>query len=505
MKTKTSSIVLGTVLLAALFPSCNAPRPPVLPADSFPLGASDLVETRSVREIRPGLTHVHIERGIWEPNAPLERPYTLYTEPTLDQASLAEVRACLEQSGYEVQERSAFYPSDSTWHYQLTAGEFKNEYEAKNTLNGLPCADRVRSGPLATLPTWDRGPYSLHIAIIDPKKYEGKIVSEWSHRAWRSSPMELALKHNAPVAINSVLFEYTENGIAGIPSGLSIVQGKWRREAGVPSWDDLVFIENTEEEGIKIALQSSQEAPPMPEFMWGKEKRARLDGINRMPYRNNELVAMQWPVWATSRFLLEHPSTVLGYDVLIGQIKADGTLYAGIVDDRDPTDGDAFLMDGDRGLILMATGKKRAILREAMASETSVGLDLRVAHRPGLNVFETHGILVRDSVRVPLWGYDAPYPRFAHSSIGWDSDGKIYLFSSLHGTPSDPRVAISPNELADVALFLGLTHLVALSGNVNSASMVVEGKCVENPDQSLFDEDRRVAEALLVVDNPSGG
>jgi len=499
MKKKTCSFVLGVAFLTAIFPSCTASRKADLPRDPFPLGAADLVEVRSVQAIRPGITHLHVERGTWGPDGPPQSPYTMRTEPTQDRASLAPIRKCLEQAGYAVQERSVAHASDPVPYYQLTAGEFKDEYWTRRALEELTCAEKLDAAPLALEPTWDRGPYSLHVAIIDPKKYRGKIVSEWSRRAWRASPMELALKHNASVAVNSVFFEYSENGIAGIPSGLSIVQGEWRREGRMPSWDALVFIENTED-GIEIALGTPLDAPPMPEFSWGDGKIAKIDGINRMPSRHNEFVAMKMSVWATSRFSRQPPSEALGYDVVCAQIKSDGTLSYGVVDERDPTDGDSFLTADATDIVLMATGRKRAILHEAMKSGAPVHIDLKVAGRPGLNVFETHDILVRDGVPVPLWGYDAPLPRWAHSSIGWDAEGKIYLFSSLHGTPANPRVAVSPSEITEVALFLGLTNLVGLTGDVNAASMVIEGRDVEAPELSLFEEDRRVAEVILVVD-----
>jgi len=470
-----------------------------LPPKGFPLGRPDLVETRTIKELRPGLTHVHVERGAWPNEGPPKT--TLTSAPQQDKTLLAPVRSCLEKAGYTVHEHQLYRTADAAPYYILFAGEFEGGEEARQALRELPCATDLWIGNPAYFRDWDTGPWVLDIVIVDPEVYHGKVVSAWSGKAWRESPLELARKHNAVVATNGSFFEYSDDGINGVPTGISISQGQWHHEPQAPEQRaPMLFIENTAS-GPRLSIGSNADAPPFPEFKWtGKgiggsagAKSIKLDGIDRMP-RDNELVVMRERVVATSplsHFIPPH--------ILLMQIGKDGYLAPGVI----PNDG----------LVLMATGSKQGILQEAVAAKKPVELDLSVPGRPGLNAFYVTPTLVKNGQPTPRdWGA-SPSPnsqrRMARTAIGADAGGKIYLISvdgsGAYLLPAGSPVGANMDELREVAQFLGLTNAANLDGGGSSTSMVIEGKTMGYDTAfhmtTPYDDDRRVGDAVLIIDD----
>jgi len=90
-----------------------------LPQSPFPLGRADLAETRTVRELRPGLMHVHVERGTWPKEGP---PKYAFLKPAKQPPS--EFRACMEHAGYSVREHRFAWSEGEEPLPILIAGEF---------------------------------------------------------------------------------------------------------------------------------------------------------------------------------------------------------------------------------------------------------------------------------------------------------------------------------------------------------------------------------------------
>jgi len=465
-------------LLGFLAASCSSPKDP-LPAGPLPLGRADLVEKRTVKELRPGLTHVHIERGAWPKEGP---PKYVFINPQ-DQEP-AKFRVCMEQAGYTVREHHIFWWSSHELRSLLVAGEFDTEEKARQAARQVSCAVDI-SNP-AKLSDWDTGPFVLDIVVVDPKVYRGKVVSAWSGKAWRESPLELARKHNAVVAVNGSWFEYSVSEIAGVPTGISIVQGEWHHEPNTRLKG--VYVENKDGE---ITLSINEAPPPLPEFKYAGNKSIVLDGIDRMP-RENELVAMRPAIVDTSP--LSHATPP---HILMRQIGDDGYL-AGRASWRE-------YLRHPSGLVLMATGDKQAVLVEAGDSGEPVELDLGVPGRPGLNAWYTAHPLVRDGVSNPeLSAY-----RLSHTVIGADAEGRIYVISADGSDPDTVHrggpIGVSDNELATISQFLGLVNAANLDGGGRSVSMVIDGKVLSYDNDvyltTPYDDDRRVGDAVLIIDD----
>jgi len=475
---------IGVLLPVGLTIAFSAPVD--LPKEGFPLGRADLAETRTVRELRPGVTYVHVERGGWGPEGPPKM--TVVSAPQRDSTLLSEFRSCLEGAGYTLREHRLGRSFGEATYHMLSAGEFRSGEEARQVARQVSCPVYI-ANPVY-FPDWDTGPWTLDIVIVDPKVYRGKVVSAWSGMGWRASPLELSRQYDAVAAINGSWFEYSLDGINGVPSGISIVQGEWHSEP-YPNQTWKVYIENTEE-GAKLWIGT--DAPPPPEFHYADGKSVPLEGVDRMP-KENELVAMRADVVRTSPPSHGYPPGVLPL-----QIGEDGYL------------GRDIFHKG--GLVLMATGTKQAVLEEALAAKKPVTLDLRIPGRPGLNALYTaHPLILNgQSARWEDWG-DPPNPnlmrRMARTAIGADAEGRIYLISidgaGSYFLPEIGPIGVNMDELEDVARFLGLVDAANLDSGGSSSVMVVEGEVLGHYlDYHLFgagDDDRRVGDAVLIVDD----
>jgi len=451
-----------------------------LPSSGFPLGRPNLPEVRTVKELRPGLTHVHVERGSWGPEGPPKWAFMVQAD---DEAALAPTRDCLERAGYTVREHHFEGEGYSKPYYALFAGEFDTPEDVIKAARAIPCP--VQFGNPADFPHWDTGPWTIDIVIVDPKVYRGKVVSAWSGTAWRSSPLELAIERNAVVATNGSFFEFSEENIAGIPTGISIVEGTWHHEPQPPDHRaPMLFLDNDPQKGTSLYIGSNAEAPAFPEFKWANGKSVKLDGIDRMP-KDNELVVIQSEIWARSPL-----SHYVPPHIKARQLLDDGYLSYGISWES-----------GD--LILMATGSKQAILDEAMGAPTE--LELSVPEKPGLNAWYVTPVFMRNGQRV--FTTTGNFNRLSRTAIGADAEGKIYLIS-VDGTrvlAKNSRFGVTLAELHKIVESLGLVNAANLDGGPSSTSMVVEGKVMGNQTElylnTPYTDRRRVGDVVLIIDD----
>jgi len=456
------------------------------PSAGFPLGQAGLVETRKVTKLRPGLTHLHVERGSWGEDGPPKE--SLIAGPSQDRVALTKIQICLEQSGYVVREHRLPVGNNAAPYFFLSAGEFEDIEAVKQAARKLPCDVQVGhlSNP-AYFTDWDTGPWTIDIVVIDPKRYRGKIVSAWSGTALRESPLEMARKRGAVVAINGSFFEYSIDEIAGVPTGISIVEGAWHHEAQPPEHRASVLFLDNDRVGVpSLYVGSTADAPAFPQLKWADGKSTPLNGLDRMP-KDNELVAMRPTVAMTAPISHGVPAHITAM-----QVGVDGHLSRG------------FYYDGV-GLVLLATGTKQSILEEAFKAPEPVELDLRVAGRPGLNAWYVTPVLMQDGKPTVLRD-DHYLSRTARTAIGADAEGKVYLISVDGARLIRPnsRYGVSLAELQAIAQFLGLTNAGNLDGGPNSTSMVIEGKLMGHDTDghmaTPYDDDRRVADMILVID-----
>jgi len=270
-----------------------------------------------------------------------------------------------------------------------------------------------------------------------------------------------------------------------MPYAIPIMEGEWRnlhRPQEDPT--SIIYIDNDPNGGTNFYFDD--EAPPTPEFKWAGGKSIKLDGVDRGP-KDDELIVMRYPLWKTGGYSHGHPDYITAM-----QIHTNGHLLPGAY------------FHGP-GLILMATGSKRAILEEAFASGQPVEMDLRVAGRPGLNALMAPTVFIKGRQSMP---FRSRLDRLPYTTIGSDAEGRIYLIVA-DGVPflrpKNGPIGIHTDETNAVVHFLGLTNASNLDGGDGSTSMVVEGKLLGHfPDYHLtteYDDDRRVGDVVLVIDD----
>jgi len=123
-------------------------------------------------------------------------------------------------------------------------------------------------------------------------------------------------------------------------------------------------------------------------------------------------------------------------------------------------------------------------------------LDLSTQGRLGLNALYTACPLIIDGKRQPIWYHD----RNALTTIGADPNGKIYLIVASETTVLFDSIGLTYTELRDIAEHFGLNNFVAMDGGWRSTSMVIEGKIIGEPDMQIQDEERRVGDHILIID-----
>jgi len=474
-------------LLGLLSGTLSASESALLPEAEFPLGRMQLPETRTERTIRPGVTHIHVERG-W----PLAGDQWAIVSGWLTEQSVVDsLRACLQRSGLRVQEDWFQAPLGDEKYCFLSAGDFFSRKEATEVLAKLTCGGPLQVRHRASLLSWTTGPWSFDIIIIDPAHYQGRIVA--AREPSLMSTSGIVRKHHGVVGINGSLFDgYVRPGFPAceLPrsSGSSIIQGQWYNEA-----DDgpVLFVEN-ENGRSRLWIEQPQTSIPVPEVKWADGKASPLTGINRSPRTANELIAMRAEI-----FEYWQKTETIPDESLFVQVSKDGSL--------------ARFSEAQQlapeNLVLLGTGHWREKLGTALENRERINLSLEVRGRLGLNAFRGGPILVKAGVPVrdDWW-----HPRSARTAVGVDAQGKIYLLV-IDGNQYEPSeggrggsIGASISELREVMYFLGAVNALPLSGG-GSSVMVINGEVVNRPYEPLASEENRrveraVLDALLLVD-----
>jgi len=480
-----AKVVLSLGVFSA---SSLASEGPLLPEAEFPLGRIELPEKRTEKAICPGVTYIHVERG----QPLLDNNWAIFASNLTDKSVVESLKAELQQSGLRVQEDWFQGPLRSERYWFLSAGDFSSRAEATEGLAKLTCRGPLQVRHRASLPSWAAGPWTFDIVIIDPSKYEGRIIS--AREPSLTSVSEIARKHHAMVGINASFFNsYTRPGsqVRELPNvvGTSIIQGEWYNE---PDDGPVVFIENDEAAGPQLWVEQPHSSIPVPIIKWADGKTVALTGINRAPRAMNELIAMRPEIFEYWQTIDELPT-----ELLCVRVSKKGDL-ARFSQAQELTPED---------LVLLGAGCWKAKLEAALANSEGVGISLEVPGRPELNAFRGVPILMRDGRAVYQ---DRREGRTSRTAIGVDAQGKIYLVT-VDGKQYEPpagsglgSVGASVSELREVMRFLGAVDAVTLDGG-GSSTMVINGEVVSHPYDSLapaghHHAERAVMDALLLVD-----
>ncbi|QKW05146.1 phosphodiester glycosidase family protein [Streptomyces sp. NA04227] len=219
-------------------PGDQGSRPVATAAAPLPLGPADLPESRTVRELAPGVTQVSIERG----RTSARDFWTVTVGTGTTEAEVAALEQRVREAGFEPRRDATAGPDprrtgDGPLGRLVRVGEYADQAAAQRTRDamaakGLPAS--VQSTGEDGHPT--TGPWSLDALVIDPKTFRGRIGSELATGIvpGRETVSALARRTNAFAAVNGGYFVIGGThqtpgpwaaGTDGDLAGVSVVRG----------------------------------------------------------------------------------------------------------------------------------------------------------------------------------------------------------------------------------------------------------------------------------------
>jgi hypothetical protein len=213
-----------------------------LPA--LPLGPGTLEETRTTRQLAPGVTHLAIERG----EASADDVWTVTAGLGTTEAEVAELESKVRAAGHEPRRDPTAGPdpagpADQPLGWLVRVGRYADRAEADTVRAEL--ADRgvsaavehtVEDGHATT------GPWSLDVLVVDPTRFTGRLRSELAGGIvpGRETVSSIAGRTGALAAVNGGFFVVGDTrttpgnwvtGTEGDPAGVSVVGGDLVSEA----------------------------------------------------------------------------------------------------------------------------------------------------------------------------------------------------------------------------------------------------------------------------------
>ncbi|MEU6661989.1 phosphodiester glycosidase family protein [Streptomyces sp. NPDC046821] len=523
--------VLATVG-ATPAPASSAPRTEPVAAASLPLGPAGLAETRTTRQLQPGVTLTRIVRGAdapalgWtvevsipsgatspDPDAP---PSALN-----DSASADQLVADLRADGFEARAekvttaRTADF-AGGTLGWRVRVGQYDAQSAANTERTRLRAAGYTGA---AVYRGWDgdatdQGPWRVDVLTIDPARFKGALKASYGPDLEnREKTSELAAAAGANAAVNAGFFVLDPKaGAPGDPAGVGVYDGRLLSEpvSGRPSL--LVRDDGTGTDITRLTWQAT---------VSGRNASLPLDGINRVPglIRNCGGTADDKP---TSLPL--HDVTCTDDDELVvfthefGKETPSGEGIEAVLDRR----GRVLSVRSPRGGALpagatsvQATGDEVARLSKL----ASVGAPLRI--RTVLK--DANGETVSPSTRTsvlnggpelvrkgaahvtvaadgmvqpgnPSFYYGWVHKRNPRTLAGTDAAGRTVLVTA--DGRSTAALGLSIPESAAVARALGLRDAINLDGG-GSTTMVTDGQVINSPSDAAGE--RPVGDALLIL------
>ncbi|MFB9466636.1 phosphodiester glycosidase family protein [Streptomyces cinereospinus] len=241
----TAACVVAATVVGSAESRPAAQRTGVVTAGELPLGPAALAETRTSREIAPGLTHIAIERGEASP----DDFWTVTVGLATNEAEAAGLESRVRAAGYEPRrDRTAGPdprgPLDRPLGWMVRVGRYAGEAAAEQAAKelaarGLPGGTVQHTGEDGHPTT---GPWSLDVLVLDPARFRGRLRSELADGIvpGRETTSAMARRTGALAAVNGGYFviggPHTAPGnwVAGTdgdPAGISVVDGVLVSEA----------------------------------------------------------------------------------------------------------------------------------------------------------------------------------------------------------------------------------------------------------------------------------
>ncbi|MBC2906446.1 phosphodiester glycosidase family protein [Streptomyces cupreus] len=232
-------LVTASIATAVATPSATA-----LPSGELPLGPATLDETRSERQVAPGVTHVAIERG--RTSADDFWTVTIGVGTTEEEAAKLEQQA--RDAGYEPRRDVTAGPdpkgpSDQPLGWMVRVGKYRDKDAAQRLADEVKAkgmTPRVQNSGEDGHET--EGPWSVDVMVIDPATFRGRLGSELGTEIvpGRETTSSVAKRTGALAAINGGYFVIDNGknapgnwltGTDGDLAGVSVVNGELVSEA----------------------------------------------------------------------------------------------------------------------------------------------------------------------------------------------------------------------------------------------------------------------------------
>ncbi|MGY1578007.1 phosphodiester glycosidase family protein [Streptomyces sp. MN13] len=239
----TAACVAAATLAATLETEPAARQTEAVTHEKLPLGSAALPETRTSRQVAPGVTHIAIERG----RESADDFWTVTIGVATSEREAAGLEAEARDAGYEPRrDRTAGQdprkPGDRPLGWMVRVGRYTDRAAADRARTEM--AARGLSGSVqhtgedghATT-----GPWSLDVLVVDPAEFHGRLRSEPASGIvpGRETTSSLARRTGALAAVNGGYFVTGDrttpgNGVAGTDgdlAGVSVVGGDLLSEA----------------------------------------------------------------------------------------------------------------------------------------------------------------------------------------------------------------------------------------------------------------------------------
>ncbi len=276
--------LLAVILLVVLgfAPAATAAKLDASHSGELPLGNPGLKETRTTKQVAPGITYTRIERG-----HPSEKDfYTVDVAFKSAKDAAKNIAKQLKSDGYDprlikVSERAPDDPMSGPSGYLVRTGSFSTETGA-NTLKTRLEADGYTD--LRVVYTGEdggktTGPWVVHVLKIDPAHYSGTLKPELATEIvpGREKLTSISSRTHSLAAINGGYFVIGDSdGTPGDLAGISMLDGALVSEA-VDGRTDLVLPKG-DGKGADIATLSDNLSAT------ASDGAAReVDGLNRKP------------------------------------------------------------------------------------------------------------------------------------------------------------------------------------------------------------------------------
>ncbi|WP_138417439.1 phosphodiester glycosidase family protein [Sinomonas gamaensis] len=528
----TAALTVSSALLTPASASQAAQTSAPVEAAHLNLGAQDLPETRTQKELAPGVTLTAIHRGgtdsslFWtaEVAIPSTSPDPDAPASALsDQATAQAVAAKLQAAGVVARVEQVVSPqladAGGPLGYRVRAGEFAQKADGAAVVNQIKAAGYASSvvysgwdGDLGTS-SQTRGPWNLDVITIDPKQYHGELAASFGPDLEKpETTSQLAAAQHAIAGTNAGFFVFDPAaGAPGDPAGVGVYDGQLLREPvgnrpglilnganNRTSIERLTWKGSLDAAGATLPLTGLNRAPGLIRNCGEKGDQPTEQPQQDVTCTNaDELVAFTPQFGATSPAGTGLEVTLDAHDTVTSVSASRGATI--------PTGGHTVQAAGSEVEQLRAlahVGQKLKVSADVLGEDgkslmttkdTSVvnGGPLLVKDGQEDVTVRQDGMVHRNDANSFYYGW--VHKRNPRTFAGTDAEGRTLLVTADGRSTSS--LGLSLKEEADVAQSLGMVQAMNLDGG-GSTTAVAQGAVVNTPSGTA---ERPVGDAILVL------